>query len=112
MLRAKTKPQEPSRNPPQNWPAPKDFQRPRNRKSLGTAQNSADHIVLDQDLEPLRGASREIPPSLDRLKIAFGDVVLSKFRAEYVCCRDRILNREIDSDPADRRHRMSGIPDT
>lgn len=112
MLRTKTEADDPSRNAPQNWPALQDLQRPRNRESLGAAQNSADHIVLNQDLEPLRGASRETPPSLDRLKIAFRNVVFSKFRAEYVCCRDRILNREIDSYPADRRHRMSGIPDT
>src|SRR5579863_1208691 len=112
VLRAKTKPDDPSWNAPQNWPAPQELQRPRNRERLGAAQNSADHIVLDQDLEPLRCASRKIPPLLDRLKIAFSDVVLSKFWAEYVCCRDPILNRQIDSYPADRRHGMSGIPDT
>ena len=112
MLRAQTEAEEPSRNASQYRPALQQLQNPRSRKSFIAAQDSPDHIVLDQDLQPLRGASREIPPSLDRPKIAFSDVVLSKFWAEYVCCRDRILNRQIDSYPADRRHRMRGIPDT
>jgi hypothetical protein len=112
VLRTKAQPEDASWNAPQNWPAPQERQRPRKRKSFVPPQNSPDHIVLDQDLKPLCGSSREIPPSFDRLKVAFGELISSKLWAEYVCCRDRILNRQIDSYPADRRHGMSGIPDT
>ena len=82
MLRAESEPEDPGRNATQDRPALQELQNPRNRKSFVAAKNFPDHIVLDQDLEPLRGSSRKTPPSLNRLKIAFSDVVLPKFWAE------------------------------
>jgi len=82
MLGTETEPEDPSRNATQDRPAMQELQNPRSRKSFVAAENSSDHIVLDQDLEPLGGSSRKTPPSLNRLKIAFSDVVLSKFWAE------------------------------
>ena len=100
------------RNPPQNWPAAEQLQRPRKGQRFWVAKDPPDHVVLYKDLKSLCGPSREIPPLLDGVKFACGGSALQRLWADYVRRCYRVLNREIDSHPSDRRHGMRGIADT
>ena len=112
MLGTKPDPDYARRNPPQNWPAPEQLQRPRKGQRFRAAKDPPDNVVLYQDLKSLRGPSREIPPLLDDMKLAFGRSSLPQYWAEYVRRGHRVLNCQIDSYPSDRRHGMRGIADT
>ena len=112
MLRTKTDPDYAGRNPPQNWAAAKQPQRPRKGQRFGAAKDPPDNVVLYNDLESLRGPSRKIPPLLDGMKLSFGGSSLQKFWAEYVRSGHCVLNCEIDSYPSDRRHGVRCIADT
>ena len=112
MLRTKTEPDYVGRNPPQNWPAAEQLQRPRKGQRFCAAKDPPDNVVLYKDLKSLRSPSREIPPFLDGVKLAFGGSSLQKFWAEYVRRCNRVLNREIDSYASDRRHGVRRIADT
>ena len=112
MLGTEAHPDYAGRNPPQNGPAPEQLQRPLKGQRFRAAKDPPDHVVLYKDLKSLRGPSREVPPLLDGVKLAFGGSSLQKFWAEYVRRGHRVLNREIDSHPSDRRHRMCCITDT
>ena len=90
------------RNPPQNWPAAEQLQRPRKGERFCAAKDPPDNIVLYKDLKSLRGPSREISPLLDGVKLAFGGSSLQKFWAKYIRRCNRVLNREIDSYTSDR----------
>ena len=72
MLRTKTDPDYAGRNPPQNWPAAKQLQRPRKGQRFWAAKGPPDDIVLNDDLKSLRGPSRGFSPLLDGVKLAFG----------------------------------------
>ena len=100
------------RNPPQNWPAAEQLQRPRKGERFCAAKDPPDNVVLYNDLESLRGPSRKIPPLLDGMKLSFGGSSLQKFWAEYVRSGHCVLNCEIDSYPSDRRHGVRCIADT
>ena len=49
--------------------------------------------------------------ALHGAKVAHGDVAVHEFGGEHVRCRDGVLNREIDADAADRRHRVRRVAD-
>ena len=59
---------------------------------FGAAKDPLDNVVLNDDLKSLRGPSREIPPLLDGVKLAFGGNSLQKFWAKYIRRCNRILN--------------------
>ena len=112
MLGTEPDPNYARRNPSQNWPAAKQLQRPRKGQRFCAAKDPPDDIVLYKDLKSLRGKSREIPPLLDGVKLAFGGSSLQEFWADYVRRCYRVLNCEIDSYPSNRRHGVRCIPDT
>ena len=112
MLRTEPDSDYAGRNPPQNWPAAEQFQRPRKGQRFGATKNTPDHVVLYKNLKSLRGPSREIPPLLDGMKLAFGGDSLQQNWAEYVRGGHRVLNCEIDSNPSDGRHGVCRIADT
>src|SRR4051812_16449369 len=74
-------------------------------------QHAADHAVLQDHLKPLRRARRKLAPALHGFEIPLRNRTLEKPRGQNIRGGDRVLNREVDPDPTDRRHRMSGIAD-
>src|SRR5438445_8300221 len=71
VLGTKPDPDYAGRNPPQNWPAPEQLQRPRKGQRFCAAKDPPDDIVLNDDLKSLRGPSRGFSPLLDGVKLAF-----------------------------------------
>jgi len=112
VLGTKPDPDYARRNPPQNWPAPEQLKRPRKGQRFGAAKDPLDNVVLNDDLKSVGGPSWEISPLLDGVKFSFGGSSLQKFWAEYVRRCNRVLNRQIDSYPSDRRHGVRCITDT
>ncbi len=79
MLRTEADPDQSGRNSPQNWPAAQELQGPRKGQRFSAAKDPANHVVLYDDLEPLRGLSRKIPTPLDGVELAFGGRFSQKF---------------------------------
>ena len=90
------------RNSAQKWPTSKQFHRPRERQRLCTPQSPLDDAILKEYLKPLSRSSRKFPPFLHRVKLGFRERSFEKSRSQDVRGRNGILNRQIDSDTADR----------
>jgi hypothetical protein len=67
-------------------------------------------VVLDGDLHCLSEPRGKRTPALDRGEGIRSDGPVLKRTREYVGRRYGILNGKIDPHPADRRHRVSCIP--
>ena len=94
------------------WRKPTEqAQRPRWRHRSRAAEHPPDHLVLYDNLQPLRHPGWEFAPLLNRGKMIAGDSPRPQRLGENVGSRHRILDGEIDADSADRRHRMRGIAD-
>ena len=72
-------------------------------------QRHADDVVLDHDLHGLRHPHRKFAAPPHRVEFVFRRAAIGKFRSQQVRGRDRVLDREVDADAADRRHRMRGV---
>ena len=66
---------------------------------------------MNGDLRALRDPCREESPPLHCGQIGIGEAAVPQRRRDPIGTRDRVLNREIDTDPANRRHHMGSIPD-
>lgn len=102
VLRAESDPYHPRRDPAQNRETSEQFERPADSQGLRTAQDVFDHFVLHNDLDALGSARGEAPAPLDNLQFAAERVLPQKFLSEEICSGYRILNRQIDTDAADR----------
>src|SRR6516164_2481223 len=71
-----------------------------------------DHPILDEQLEPLRRASREFPTALDRLQVVLVGGSLQEARGQDIGSGNGVLNCQIYADAADRRHGVCRIADT
>ncbi len=78
VFRTEADPDQSGRNSPQNWPAAQELQGPRKGQRFRVAKDPANHVVLNNDLEPLRGLSREGPTPLYGAEFVFGGSFLQK----------------------------------
>ena len=76
-----------------------------------TLKNAANHSVLEEHLQGLRRAGRELATTLDQSKIVIDNRSLKKSGAQDIRRGDGVLYRQIDADAADRRHGVSRIAD-
>src|SRR5262249_39731665 len=92
MLWSKTHSDQPSRDSAKDWKATKEFERPRQRKSLLTAQNTSDDTILNEHLHALRQTSWQLSTTLYFAKILWGDYSSAKTRGKKICRSNGILN--------------------
>ena len=111
MFGAKTEADEAGGEPPQQRHPSEEPHREGRRHLCGACQHPAYHPVLQDHLEPLRRARRKLAATLHGLELPLGNRTLEKPRCENVRRGDGVLNREVDPDATDRRHRMSGVAD-
>ena len=69
MLGPKPEADQTGRKAAQQWALAEEPNSQRRRQLPGTLEYAADHPVLNKELEPLRGTSRELAAALDRSKI-------------------------------------------
>ena len=74
-------------------------------------KHTPDEPVLQKDLESLRRPRRKRAAGLYRLQSRIGDPAVGEPRSQNIGGGNRVLDREIDADAADRRHCMSGVAD-
>lgn len=111
MFGAKSHSNDSGGNASQERPVLNYSQRQWNFERLGAAEDAPNHIFLHQNLQPLHGARRELPPSLNCGKVVVGERTRAESRSQNVGCGDCVLNREIDSYSSDGRHCVGGIAD-
>ena len=111
MFGAKAEADYAGREPPQKRHPPQQPDRQRRRHLCGACQHASDHSILQDQLEPLRCARRKLAAALNGFEIPLRNRTLEKPRGENVRGGDRVLDREVDPDATDRRHRMSGVAD-
>ena len=92
-------------------PAAQQAEQQRRPDRLAGAQDAADDPVLDKYLQRLRRFGRKLPPALDRTQIVGADHAPQQRLGENVRRRHRVLDRQVDADPADRRHRVGRVAD-
>jgi len=91
---------------------PEEPQQQRRRRFSGALKNAPNHPVLDEQLEALRRASRELPTALDRLQSVLTRGSLQQARGQDVGGGNGVLDSQIYPDTADWRHRVSRISNT
>ncbi len=111
MLGAKPEADQAGRYAAQQRPLSEEPKSQRRRELPGALEYAADHPVLDKELELLRRAGRELPSALDRLQVVLPGGSLPETGGQDVGSGNRVLNRQIDAHPADRRHGVGGVPD-
>ncbi len=75
------------------------------------AQSGAKQPLVCENLKPLGHARRKFPPTLNLTKLIFAGGAAQQRLRQNVRGGNGILDREIDSDPSHRRHRVSAVPD-
>ena len=65
-------------------------------------QRHADDVVLNDNLHGLRHLHREFAPAPHRIEFPFGRTTACELFGEKIGGCDRILDREVDADTADR----------
>ncbi len=111
MLGPEADPDDACRNPPQHREHAEQPERPRQRQLLFRHQDAADDPLLNRKLHRLRELHRQEPPLLDGVEVLFGHLAGPQRRRQNVRRRHRVLNGEIDADPADRRHGVRSVAD-
>ena len=111
VLRPEAHADDACRQPPQQREPPEHPHRERRLRRRGAAQHVADDAVLDRHLHALRHARRPFAPALHGAQVVQRRAALAQPRHQDVGGGDRVLDRQVDADAADRRHRMRGIAD-
>ena len=88
-----------------------ELEEPGQGEGFGAAEDAADYVVLDDELEALGGAGGEHPSFLDGAKVVLGGRSSQERGTEDICGGNGVLNGEIDADAADWRHGVGGITD-
>ena len=91
--------------------ASEHFERPGRRDGLRAIQHAANHAILYEDLQRLRGARWKSSALLDSEQVILSEHAVEELGRQDIGGGDGILNREIDSHAADGRHGMSRIAD-
>ena len=113
MLRPHADTNEASGDPLQHRHARDDSHRQRRHQRFRSParEHAFRHVVVNGDLRALRDPCLEEPPPLHCGQIAIREAAVPQRRRDPIGTRDCVLNREIDTDPANRRHHMGSIPD-
>src|SRR5262245_2161833 len=111
MLRAKADADHPRGHAAQYWrQQPEDRARgPGNRESPIRIGPRPEHLAMNKDLYVLSHARRPFPPLLHPTQIIYPAIPLPELVREQICCRHRVLYRQIDADAACGRHCMRGV---
>ena len=83
----------------------------RQRRRRPASQRAADHAILDQPLQPLGRARRKRTAALHGLEIVDRHLAAPQRFGQDVRRGHGILDREVDPDPTDRRHRVCRVAD-
>src|SRR5262245_11933481 len=83
--------------------------RPCRRVVLNTLGVQTAHRV---NLDELGETGWQLAPALDVVQVALPRATCAERGAEDVGRRDRVLDGEVDADPAGWRHRVGGVADT
>jgi hypothetical protein len=87
-------------------------QEPRRRDLARAAEDTGDYSFLNNNLHALNDFRWPFAPLLHLRQQRIAQRCLAgQWQGENIGRRDRVLNREIDADAADRRHRMRGVAD-
>ena len=78
---------------------------------LSCLEDALKEMLMHKDLHPLRKMCGPLAAALNSAQIVQFYTVFAQGWPQNICCRDGILNREIDADAADWRHRMCGVAD-
>ena len=81
------------------------------REVRSARQDAVEDAVLDEHLQPLRQAGRELAPALHLAQRVGPDAAGPQRGGEEVGRRDRVLDGEVDADAADGRHGVGRVPD-
>src|SRR6266576_2714357 len=111
MFRADAEPDDTRWDAPEKWNFSKQAHRERRPEPSGLDQHPCNDPALHGDLQPLRHARGQLAALLNPAQVFDRELSFPQRFEENVSCRYRILNREIDTDTADRRHRMGGVAD-
>src|SRR3712207_468767 len=111
MLRSDSKSDQPGRDPAQKREVRAQPDQERRRDRARTTQNPRDEPILNEDLNPLRDARRQLAPLLHLTQMDRGEAALTQGRSQPVRRGHGVLDRQIDADSADRRNRMRRIAD-
>ena len=93
------------------WTECKESEEQRGLQLIRTAEDPRDDPSLNQHLEPLGDARGELTPPLHQAQVVRGEPPQAQGFGEQVRRGDRVLDREVDADAADRGHRVGGVPD-
>src|SRR6516225_12112535 len=75
-------------------------------------ESALDHAILHSELEALCEASRQRSALLHLPQVAIRQSAFAQRRRQRVGGGDRVLDRKVDPDAANRRHRMRRVADT
>src|SRR5207244_9866190 len=109
MLSAKPDPNYAGGNASHPLPALNQPKNPWQRNLFVAAENSLHQIILDEDLHALCHARRELASQLHALKIRKRGSIARQTLGDNIGSSHGVLNCEIYSHPANRRHRVRSI---
>jgi hypothetical protein len=110
VLRPEAQADHARRDPAQPRPGVEQAQREWNPQRRAR-ERRRDHVLLREDLQPLGEPGRQLAATLHRAQLVGRRCAAAKRGGQQVRRRDRVLDREVDPDAADRRHRVRGIAD-
>jgi len=97
-------------DPPQQRDPDEQPKRQRHRElARAAAENGRDDSILHQDLQALDDAGRGQSSPLDLLQVLERQAPVAQRRRQDVRGGHRVLDREVDPDAADGRHRVRGV---
>ena len=111
MFRANPHPDDSPRNSAQDRKRAEQVQDRRRRHLRMRRQHLTDHAILNGELQALRDGRRQFAPALDLAQHVLADGARPQWRDERIGRGDSVLNRQIDSDAANQRHRVRGVAD-
>src|SRR5262249_4345107 len=97
MLWARPHTEKAGRELPQNWTPLQQANPKRQRSVLLTGHSTGDDAPMNKYLHSLNQARWPFAPCLYLSQVANVDGTALEFFRQQVCCRDRVLNRKIDS---------------
>ena len=112
MLRADAEADDSGWDAAEEWKSGKQAGREWRLERFGFAQYTRDNPSFNHHLKPLGDSRGQFPSLLDAAQRIAGDFAFPERLEQSIACSYRVLNRQIDADPADGRHRVGGISDT
>ena len=108
MFRTEPHADKPCRDSPQYR---KPLQQPHRERDLhlpAMVERPSQKLILNRELASLNHTRRQLAPALNTPQVVVRQAAGPERRRQNVGRSNRILNRQVDSDAADGRHRMLG----